>query len=249
METDVMRGIRAAGDLLLPRNCIVCGKNLYLDEKFLCLRCLVNFPFTHHWKEMHNGLSSRFNAGIQRHQERKGFNQVEKYAYGAALFFYQEESDYRHITQTLKYQRNIPAGYFFSEMLAKKISEAEWFNDIDTIIPVPLHWTRRWRRGYNQAEIIAYSIGLTLNVNVRTDILIRSRRTKTQTKLKGVEKARNVSGAFKIKISDPGNIKHILLVDDVFTTGSTLLACFEALREVFPPSVRISVATLAFVGE
>ena len=119
------------------------------------------------------------------------------------------------------------------------------------IIPVPLHWSRRWKRGYNQAEEIASGVAAEAGVPLRTDILYRCRRTTTQTKLDIEGKARNVAGAFALrKGSIPSDTmpRHILLIDDVFTTGSTLHACFVALREVFPAGVRISVATLGFVG-
>ena len=114
------------------------------------------------------------------------------------------------------------------------------------------NWSRKWKRGYNQAEVLARAIAEELGVSVRTDLLKRTRRTATQTRLDIEAKATNVEGAFQVCIKKPGTlngIRHIILIDDVFTTGSTLHACFVALRSVFPPSVRISVATLAFVGE
>ena len=114
---------------------------------------------------------------------------------------------------------------------------------------MPLHWARRLKRGYNQAEILAGEIAQAIGKPLRIDILMRKRRTVTQTKLSVEAKTRNVAGAFSVR---PGikttDLFHILLVDDVFTTGSTIYACFSALRETFPPPVRISVACLCFVG-
>ena len=145
-------------------------------------------------------------------------------------------------------------------MLGEKIARSEFYDDVDIIIPVPLHWRRRWKRGYNQAEIIAKGISEAACIPIRSDILKRTRHTRTQVSLDIPQKTANVTGAFSISrsfqkrcASNTGenieDIRHILLVDDVFTTGSTLTACFTALRSVFPPSVRISVATLGFVGE
>jgi ComF family protein len=121
-------------------------------------------------------------------------------------------------------------------------------------MPVPLHWIRKWRRGYNQAEVIAREVAAELGAPLDCRTLVRRRRTQTQTKLDVKDKTTNVAGAFKVRKRTQDSegqqqLKHILLIDDLFTTGSTLMACFTALREVFPPSVRISVATLAFVGE
>jgi predicted amidophosphoribosyltransferase len=142
-------------------------------------------------------------------------------------------------------------------MLGHELLSAEWASDVDMVIPVPLHWTRLWKRGYNQAEVIAGAIAEHLGVDLRTDLLKRSRRTRTQTKVDPARKSENVKGAFVVNKSSHGlsqklvgeaGYRHILLVDDVFTSGSTLHNCFLALRTVFPPDVRISIATLAFVG-
>ena len=214
------------------------------------------------------------------------------YAYAAALFFYRAENNYSQISRELKYHGDIPAGEFFGQKLGQVIAAGEHFSDVDAVIPVPLHWTRKWSRGYNQAEVIAREVAATLGAELRTDILERCRRTHTQTKLTIEGKAANVQGAFRVRediikcfknnsscrnkfnnnlcqndnpsqsstnicrskchndfMSDHIGTKHLLLIDDVFTTGSTIHACYQALRSVFPPSVRISVATLAFVGE
>jgi ComF family protein len=178
------------------------------------------------------------------------------YAFAAALFFYRAESEYRRIPYQIKYHGDIPAGKFFGQMLGRAIAATEHFSNVDAVIPVPLHWARKWSRGYNQAEVIACEVATILGAELRTDILERCRRTRTQTKLTIEDKAQNVQGAFRVRsgnskktdASYPASLKHLLIIDDVFTTGSTLMACFTALREVFPPSVRISVATLGFVG-
>jgi len=119
---------------------------------------------------------------------------------------------------------------------------------VDCVVPVPLHWKRKWKRGYNQAEIIAGEVALALHAEADKGILRRKRNTMTQTRLDVKGKEENVKDAFEA-VAEGKDFRHILLVDDIFTTGSTLFACFAALRFVFPPGVRISVATLGFVGE
>ena len=291
----VRRGFAAALDFLLPRKCVVCESILGPAEMHICSDCLEDLPRTYYWIRKFNPMADKFNALIQKWVEDRpqaskndclaasegSIPPRENYAYATALFFYRTDSGYSNISRQLKYHGDIPTGRCFGRMLGEKIAGAEHFADVDTVIPIPLHWTRKWSRGYNQAEIIAREVASALGAELRTDILERCRRTRTQTKLTIEGKAANVQGAFRVRPGiinsvrttdsnnalrpmtncpprpcrnkadayGPAGPKHLLLVDDVFTTGSTLHACYAALREVFPPSVRISVATLAFVGE
>lgn len=265
------RWLKLVADLLLPRVCAVCGRKLNAEERNLCLYCLAELPQTFFWERRHNQMADKFNSLIERGLDGdltgcvnsvangvvsggvagglKG-GRLERYAYAVALFFYDGKGHYRKITQQLKYHANLSLGRDFGRMLAHKIGEARHFEDVDVIIPVPLHWTRRWRRGYNQAEVIARGMAEVLGMDVRTDILRRSRRTRTQTKIDPAKKAENVRGAFAVNSAalEECEYCHIVLVDDVFTSGSTLHNCFLALRAELPVSVRISVATLAYVG-
>lgn len=236
--------MRAMFDLLIPRTCIVCGRKLNLHEKYLCLHCASDMPLTRFGLMIHNPMADKFNEAVQKGLDDSWHQEV--YACASALFYYEDESGYRHIPHQIKYQGNIPAGRYFGRMLGRQLLTAEWISDVDIVIPVPLHWKRRWSRGYNQAEIIARGVAAELAVPIRTDILRRVRRTHTQTRLDVSQKSVNVAGAFKVEVIVP-DLKHILLVDDVFTTGSTLHACFQALRETYPYPIRISVATLAYV--
>ena len=241
-------------DLILPRRCIVCEGKLGLKEKHLCHECSSDMPLTRFWQLKHNPMADKFNDAIQKKLEKEWEKDGriscphERYAYATALFFYNDDADYKRIPYSIKYEGNLSAGKYFGAQIGQELAKGVWFQDIDAIIPVPLHWFRRWKRGYNQAEVIASGISAALDRPIRTDILKRHKYTKTQILLNITEKASNVSNAFKVNPGSYEGISHILLVDDVFTTGSTLIACFVALREVFPPSVRISVATLAFVG-
>lgn len=238
----MMKGLMAAGDLLLPRVCVVCGRKLHLDEEHLCLMCWAELPLTHFWERSHNPMADKFNGLIETVLDGR-----ERYAYAAALFFYDGAGTFRRIPHQLKYHADLRLGRRFGRLLGQKLRLAGHLCDVDLVIPVPLHWTRRWKRGYNQAEVIAAEVARELGIEMRTDILKRSRRTRTQTKVDPRDKSANVHNAFTA-IFNNNDMRHILLIDDVFTTGSTLMACFRALRAVFPPSVRISVATLAFVG-
>jgi len=254
MKGSVLRGLRAAGEILLPRQCITCGQRLLLEEKHLCLECLADLPQTYFWTMSHNPMADRFNENIQKDIETDEDDGLhERYAYAAALFFYHSEAQYRLIPYQIKYHGNIRAGRYFGRMLGNRLASSELFEDVDMVVPVPLHWTRKWKRGYNQAEVIAGAVAEALGAPMRTDLLRRRKRTTTQTRMEVEDKRKNVAEAFVstpslADIAAQDGIRHMLLIDDVFTTGATLHACFVALRTVLPASVRISVATLGFVG-
>lgn len=247
---DLKTSLLALADVVLPRVCVVCGRPLLLQEKHICLCCMADLPACRFAAQSHNPMADRFNRAIS---VLSGFEQesdeYEPYAYAAALFYYTSDNGYTHITQALKYERNFGVGKFFASMFGEELSDSPLFADVDLVVPVPLHWRRRWARGYNQAEVIAVQLAQRLGCGCDPGFLRRVRKTSTQTRLSGEDKRSNVCGAFAVA-HRPGVIpRHILLVDDVFTSGSTLAACFSALRRVLGPKTRISAATLAFVGE
>lgn len=130
-------------------------------------------------------------------------------------------------------------------MLGKRLKESDPFKDIDVIIPVPLHPFKKWKRGYNQANVIAKAIGKELEIPVLNGILVRTTFTSTQTTKDPLHRWKNVEKAFKLRRGDRIKGFHILLVDDVLTTGATLEACGTALLRA--EGCTVSVATLAFV--
>lgn len=250
----MLRLLRNVAEWVMPRECVVCGAPLLPSEEHICRHCASDIPLTRYEGREHNPMADALNARIQ---ER--LTEYEPYSRACALFFYKADSPYANITKALKYRYDRSGGRFFAAMLGRRMAASPLYADVDMLVPVPLHWTRRWKRGYNQAEVIAREMASCWpEARFCPEGLRRRSRTRSQARLPGAaERAANLRGAFRavpgkcaltpqlrLPESRPG---HILLVDDVFTTGSTLCECHRALRAVCGPEVRISVAALGFV--
>jgi len=203
-------------------------------------------------------MADKLNGCIEKLRTGDGDCSYDPYSPAAALFFYKE--GYRKLSKSLKYDANLSLGRYCAAALGRKLSQSEIFADTEIVVPVPLHPLRRFRRGYNQAGIIAEKVAETLPSAVLCPQLLRRKRyTKSQARLSVGKKAGNVHNAFSVDINrfEDTPPRSILLIDDVFTTGSTLSECHRCIRlalrerygEETAARVTISVATLAFVGE
>ena len=246
---------RALADYFLPERCVACGRVLSSREHYLCCHCDADLPLTKYWLREKQPMAERYNVRIQEHSTA-----YEDFSRAAALFFYQENAGYKWIPQALKYEGRRALGRYFALRLGRELARSPLFADVDLILPVPLHPLRRFRRGYNQAGVLAqalveaYASACPASVTQPfycSKLVRRTRATRSQTRLGGEEKRQNVAGAFRVNphvfVRLPFSPRHILVVDDVFTSGATLAAVHNALRVFFPPEIRISVATLAFV--
>lgn len=232
-------------NLFLPRSCAVCGRELLIHEQYLCLECYAGLPLTYFWTVKDNPAEVVF----------WGRTQVERVY---SLYYY--INDYRKPVHSLKYKANIGIGIYLGQMLGKKITG--YSKPINFIVPVPLHFRKKWKRGYNQSEIIARGILRGISATGENDFYIpqiipellkRSHFTRTQTQKDRIHRWHNVARAFeinsqvlrKIQTEHSPDILHILLVDDVLTTGATLEACCNILHKHL--NCKISIATLAYV--
>ena len=234
---EAVEAARGLSEMFFPRKCVVCGCFLDTGERDICGGCLEELPLTYHWDIVQNAAFER----LARRFEVQD---------AASLFFFGAESDYRNILYGIKYGGRREFGRSLGRLLGRKLADAKAFGNCHAVVPVPLHPLRQWKRGYNQAEEIARGVAEELGLPVETGLLKRHRRTRTQTKLHGEAKSRNVQGAFSLNDEKlpqllENGIYRLLLIDDVLTTGSTLAACAAPLLEV---GFSISVATLAFSG-
>ena len=216
--------LTALGDLFMPRACLACGRRLGMRERHLCLGCAADVPYTRFWLQSHNPLADRFNAVLERY---RGTEHMD-YVYAVALMYY--KGAYRAIPRALKYHGDLAAGRHFGALLGRRLAASPHFADIDLVIPVPLHWTRFVRRGFNQADLICQGISAELGVPV-VRALRRCKRTRQQARLSRRERILNLTGAFSPTDSTKCEKRAILVVDDVLTTGATLASAATALLD------------------
>ena len=234
-----MKWWRLLFDLCFPKCCAVCGVHLNYHEEHLCLECYADLPLTHFWSVEDNPAQKIF----------WGRCPVERVY---SLFYY--TNNYRKPVHMLKYDGNVAVGMYLSRMLGEKIASSPDVPAFDYIVPIPLHWRKKLKRGFNQSEIIARGIAAGLksagagNPPVLDNMLQRVQFTNTQTAKDRLARWHNVASAFRLntrsKVIPPPD-SHLLLVDDVLTTGATLEACASILVEQL--GCRVSIATLAYV--
>lgn len=216
--------------LLFPRLCISCHTHLVKGEKVLCTTCLLSMARTDFHSRRENALEKAF----------WGRCLVER---AAAFSVYNRGSRIRKLIHALKYEGRKDIGRMLGELYGSVLAGCGFMDGIDLIIPVPLHPARQRRRGYNQSECIAEGLSGATHLPVRTNIIIRTGLTGTQTKSGRYERWVNVKGFFHVP--DPAliNGSHVLIVDDVITTGSTMEACVNALHDA--GEVKVSLVALA----
>ena len=209
----------------------MCGRILLKGERYLCLKCSSEMPLTYFWTWSGNPAEERFSGRVD-------------FVHASSLFYYRDESPYKNLIHLFKYKGRGKLGAYLGELLGEKLLQSGIYDDVDIIIPVPLHPFKKWKRGYNQAEIIARKVAEVLRKPVEVSLLTRRRYTRTQTKKDALQREKNVSAAFRLGSGYMLKGRHVLLVDDVLTTGATLRAC--ALEILGVEGCRVSFATLAF---
>jgi ComF family protein len=217
--------------LLFPRICYACGNYLMRNENLICTGCYVSVPRTNYHLQAENPVEKLF----------WGRCRIER---AAAFSFYTKGSRIRNMIHRLKYSGISELGYELGRIYAVSLKSAGFTDDIDTIIPVPLHPSKKRSRGFNQSEYIATGISCVTGLPVNTAVLIRAETSATQTKRSRYDRWKNVEGIFRVVDADAIRSKHILLVDDVITTGSTIESCVNELLKV--EDVRVSVIALGY---
>lgn len=220
--------------LFYPSLCEGCNKPLLQEEEVLCLNCnIYNLPRTAYHHIQDNETFIRF----------AGRAKIEK---ATSLAYFTENGLLQHLLHRLKYETRKDIGYFLGKTLGHDLKQVNWNKGLDAIIPVPLHPKKEAERGFNQASIIAEGISEVLNIPVLNKHLKRTRFTESQTKKSREERMLNMKDAFSLSDGHQLQNKHVLLIDDVLTTGATLEACATALSDA--NGIVISIATVGIAN-
>ena len=226
--------LHAVMHLFYPHVCKGCGSDILEDENLLCLHCINTLP--------HTNFAHHAN------------NPVEKIFWGRlpltsamSEFYFAKGTVIQHLVHEFKYKGNKDVGMYLGAMMGSSFMTNDRISNIDALVPLPSYADKEHKRGFNQSAILCNGISEVMNIPVITGNVIRKRFTQTQTKKHRAERWENVRGSFEISNSSQLNGKHILLVDDVVTTGATLEACGREILNI--SDVRLSVATLAYASK
>lgn len=225
-----MRLLTDIVNLLFPKHCAMCGTPLAEGEKSICSSCLMMLPRTDYHLVDHSNMEKWF----------WGVFPVER----AAAFFHYDSKHVRQLIWQAKYFNRPLVGRDIANLYAQEIVEtSDFFSSIDCIIPTPLHWRKQMKRGYNQCHFIAQGISKVTNIPIYKDVVRRVVNNPSQTKTHGNERQYNVADVFRLVKPQKISGKHILVIDDVLTTGSTVKSLAQEIAKA--GDVRISVLTLA----
>jgi len=228
----VIEALHGFAGLIWPNVCACCSTSLTYGEKYICSHCLYELPATNFYMEQDNPVAQIF----------WGRAKVEN---ATAGYFFRKGNKIQHLVHQIKYRGQKEMGTIMGLEMGKSLRDSS-FSEIDLIAPVPLHPQKLRKRGYNQSEWIARGVAEAIHKPVDAHTLTRRIFTETQTRKKRFDRWENVDSGFVLSRPDTFAGQHILLIDDVITTGATLEACIHAALSA--PESKVSVAALAFAS-
>jgi len=219
-------------DLISPRLCVVCGNRLTVTEETLCSKCYLHLPRTDFDHDLYENVMAKLFWGQIA---------IEK---ATALFYYEPHAETANILYELKYKNHPEIGVVMGRMIAKELMRSGMFEGIDAIVPVPLARKRERERGYNQSLELAKGVSEVTGLPIYNKVVKRTKFMGSQTQRGRWERNENVEHVFELVDGDSISGKHLLLIDDVVTTGATIIACAQKMQKA--SNVKISVLALGF---
>ncbi len=220
--------------LIYPRHCEACSNTLFRHETFICNHCRLNLPKSNYHLQTDTELDKLFTARVP----------LEK---AVCCYLYEKSGKIQRLLHAIKYQDQKELAEFIGKQFGEELYKSNRFEVPDVLIPIPLHKNKLKARGYNQSEWFARGLSKSLNKPVEIGALERITDTSTQTKKKKYQRWENVEGIFQLNQPELLCNKHILLIDDVITTGATIEAAWQALKHV--GGIKLSVASIAFAAK
>lgn len=217
-------------DLFFPPACKSCAAYLQSSEQFICTDCRHNLPLTNYHKHNDDAIKKLFYGRL-------------KLEHATALFHFEKRGGVQHLMHNLKYRGDKKISAALGEWLGDELGQSPSYRAIDLVVPVPIHPKKKLSRGYNQVDGFAKAIARHLNARYSDTLLLKSKNTKTQVFKGRFTRSDEVFDAFSIANGLMEQGKHILLVDDILTTGATIEACAIQLKQI--PNIKLSIAVMA----
>jgi len=216
--------------ILFPQLCASCDKALNAGETCLCTYCRFHLPKTNFHIQEDNPVAKHFWGKVNIHA-------------AAAYYYFSKGEKIQHLVHQLKYKGNKAVGNFVGEMYGVDLKRSTLFSSVEIVVPVPLHASKLRKRGYNQSDFFAEGLSRSMEIPFSAHALKRNLATETQTRKHRYERFENVDRVFEVDKPELLKGKHVLLVDDVITTGSTLTSCAEIILDL--PETKVSIAAMA----
>ncbi len=226
-----MNIIKEIFNIFYPEICVCCKNQLTTNEKTICITCRHDLPVTNFTDEKDNLVEKIFYGRVPIQE-------------ATSLFYFLKKGKVQQLIHELKYNKQQQVGTFIGEWLSEEILESERFKTIDCIIPVPLHKKKQKQRGYNQVITFGQSLSQKLNIPFYENVLTKTTSTTTQTKKLRFDRWKNAEHLFKIENIELIENKHVLIIDDIITTGATLEACILSIKNA--KNITISIAAMAY---
>lgn len=231
----IVEMVESLSAIVFPKVCACCSQPLLDNEDSICTVCRYDMPITYYFNVKENYVVELF-AG------RALFETA------SALMYFKRGSYFQEMIHRMKYSGRDDIARLMGEIYGAYLAKSPYYTEVDIVVPVPLHYTKKIKRGYNQSAEFAKAIAAKMGIDYSPNALRRGRKTKTQARLKSKEhRADNVEGAFSVRKIEELEYRNVLLVDDVITTGATLEACAVAInREVI--GARVYLGAIAVVA-